>query len=704
VALVDARANRASFAFDKAGRQRRMVDPLSRILTYAFDNAGRQTLRLDAKLQRVSYVYDAADRLTGRRYSDGSRVTLGYDSTDRRTVLNDTTGRTTSSFDAAGRLSMVVSPAGKRLTYSYDGVGQRTLLRDPDGGRTTYTWDDAGRITKLINPWAERTSWSYDNASRRTVQYLANGIRASYSYDAADRLKRLANIKSDGTTISSFDYAVDAVGNRTRVAEVNGDRVTWSYDNTYQLRRERRSGANAYDITHTYDAVGNQTLKTDSGARTTYSYDNGNQLVNQLDNSGRTTFTFDPNGNQNAQLKPSTTRTTYVWDVENRMTKALMPAGLRNTFAYNGDGQRVQREDSSGLAKLIWDRENILTETDTGGTTQAQWTLEPRRFGNLISQRRTSVSSFHVFDGLGSTDRLTDSFGSTTDTYLYIAFGIMINVMGATNNPFRFVGRRGYYFDVDTSILALRARYYDPTISRFMSHDPLGLQGGDPNLFSYAFRNPITRLDPSGLVCFKDEDCCITGEVVLNTKDRFQGSFKAKDYAPWPFGGDVDTAGPFRVPNREHARGFAVQMYAPFEGKENCGVTQSLIIKSANEPLLNGLGVALGLKAGKPELNKPYYEPGLIEDDPFHFWKRWKPQYKDGKISFEDNIIWSDDAVGKVEFTTCFLSSLKAKMCKFEKCCVVWYREVDYSKDPPKDEVKKMDKESKCFEKKAEKE
>jgi hypothetical protein len=34
--------------------------------------------------------------------------------------------------------------------------------------------------------------------------------------------------------------------------------VTWSYDNNYQLTRERRSGANAYDITYTYDPVGNR--------------------------------------------------------------------------------------------------------------------------------------------------------------------------------------------------------------------------------------------------------------------------------------------------------------------------------------------------------------------------------------------------------------------------------------------------------------
>jgi len=64
-----------------------------------------------------------------------------------------------------------------------------------------------------------------------------------------------------------------AVGNRLAVAEANGDLATWSYDETYQLTRERRSGANAYDTTYTYDGVGNRLTKVESGAITTYSCD-----------------------------------------------------------------------------------------------------------------------------------------------------------------------------------------------------------------------------------------------------------------------------------------------------------------------------------------------------------------------------------------------------------------------------------------------
>ena len=74
----------------------------------------------------------------------------------------------------------------------------------------------------LVNPQGYRTSWTHDAADRVKVQYLGNNTRASYSYDDANHILKLANIRSDVTTISSFDYAYDSVGNRTRLIELDG--------------------------------------------------------------------------------------------------------------------------------------------------------------------------------------------------------------------------------------------------------------------------------------------------------------------------------------------------------------------------------------------------------------------------------------------------------------------------------------------------
>jgi hypothetical protein len=40
-----------------------------------------------------------------------------------------------------------------------------------------------------------------------------------------------------------------------------------------------------------------------------------------------------------------------------------------NTMTYDGEGKRRQYEDGAGLRKFIWDGENLLLQTDSGGTT-----------------------------------------------------------------------------------------------------------------------------------------------------------------------------------------------------------------------------------------------------------------------------------------------------------------------------------------------
>jgi hypothetical protein len=56
-----------------------------------------------------------------------------------------------------------------------------------------------------------------------------------------------------------------------------------------------------------------------------------------------------------------------------------------------------------------------------------------------------------------------------------------------------------------------RARYYDPGVGRFISEDPIGFDGGDPNLYRYVGNSPINFTDPSGLMF----------EEFLNIADSF---------------------------------------------------------------------------------------------------------------------------------------------------------------------------------------
>ncbi|MBR3864968.1 MAG: RHS repeat-associated core domain-containing protein, partial [Clostridia bacterium] len=81
--------------------------------------------------------------------------------------------------------------------------------------------------------------------------------------------------------------------------------------------------------------------------------------------------------------------------------------------------------------------------------------------------------------------------------YAYDAFGNCTILQNNSDNiadinPFRY---RGYYYDIESGLYYLKARYYDPTIGRFISPD--GVEYLEPdnvlglNLYAYCYNNPI---------------------------------------------------------------------------------------------------------------------------------------------------------------------------------------------------------------------
>ncbi|MCC7086841.1 MAG: hypothetical protein IT427_17725, partial [Pirellulales bacterium] len=57
----------------------------------------------------------------------------------------------------------------------------------------------------------------------------------------------------------------------------------------------------------------------------------------------------------------------------------------------------------------------------------------------------------------------------------------------------------GRQLDPETLLYYYRARYYHPTLGRFIGRDPSGYYSGDPNLYRYVLDNPINGVDPSRL-------------------------------------------------------------------------------------------------------------------------------------------------------------------------------------------------------------
>ena len=197
---------------------------------------------------------------------------------------------------------------------------------------------------------------------------------------------------------------------------------------------------------------------------------------------------------------PGNQWTTNSWDGENRLTRVALPSGIVDSFTYNGDGQRVQKQDSTGTTSHVWDGENIISETNASNIIQVVYTLDPLFYGNLISQSRSGADSFYLFDALGSVTQLTSIAGAVSDSYIYSSFGYILAATGTTVSPFRYKGSVGYYLDSDLAWYYVRARVYDPSSGRFLSTDPLRETSPGSHPFVYADNNPVNTADPSGLI------------------------------------------------------------------------------------------------------------------------------------------------------------------------------------------------------------
>ena len=329
---------------------------------------------------------------------------------------------------------------------------------------------------------------------------------------------------------TSFAYAYDDSGNRTRVIEADGRRVTWIYDAGSRLTGEHRGGTGGYRHTFTYDAAGNRTLKHEDGQRTTYVYDAANQLRYSQAAAGRTTYVYDADGNQELTVEPSGARTTSVWDYENRLTKVLLPSGIRNTMAYEPDGLRVKLEESTGTKRFVWDDQNYLQQTDAAHDTQVEYTSEPQTYGNLVSHRQSGATTYYQFDALGSTRGLSNAGEVLLATYDYGAWGTLLG-SPTLLTPFLWVGRVGYHWDAESQNQYVRAQvlpagrgevgecgsmvfrsasdYYAPQLTSFE------ITYGDntnESTFAYALGCPVIGFDPSGKVWVrtlfrKEPDC-----------------------------------------------------------------------------------------------------------------------------------------------------------------------------------------------------
>lgn len=254
-------------------------------------------------------------------------------------------------------------------------------------------------------------------------------------------------------------------------------------------------------FTYTYDANGNITSVNDGFTNKKYVYDKLNRLIEvQHQNGDKICYSYDYRGNRrtevggNFNLLPDT---SYSYDQENRLktvTKGI--STIAASMSYYADGMRAKKESPSGVTNYIYNLSGkLVAEAENSSTVTSNYIWGPNR---VLAKKNAGGEYYYLYNGHGDVVQMIDRNGNIVNNYEYDEWGNILYSKETVSNPFKYAGE---VYDQETGLYYLRARYYDPTMGRFLNEDSYEGQVDNPlslNLYTYCYNEPLGHVDPSG--------------------------------------------------------------------------------------------------------------------------------------------------------------------------------------------------------------
>ena len=447
---------------------------------------------------------------------------------DTQFVYGDVSGQVTKETTKLTKNKDVVK------NYTYDSKGNKSTFSVKAGEDTklslSYEYDGSSRLISVKDSEGKQAvSYAYDTEGSLSERQAANGLKTTYGYDYQNRLTSMKNETGKGV-VSKYSSTYLKNGQKAEEVSTVMDKkgkstkktAAYTYDMLGRITRETKTGRE--DISYTYDANNNRKQMTIGNKTTAYQYNKNDELLRtdtlhtDTEKNDVVIYKNDKNGNQLAAVNrseiPAEAKDTSYIDVDvtlgdnqlndnvvnhynalNQLTETLTK-NYKVSFTYDAEGLRTGKTVNGEKTIYVWDGEQVVMELSKGGAVQKRYI----RGNDLVyaDKGENTEKTYYVTDMHGNVVQLLDESGNVTKTYEYDSFGNEVKPEKKDENPYRYCGE---YYDKETEEVYLRARYYEPSVGRFITRDTYTGESDEPlslHLYTYCENDGVNAWDPSG--------------------------------------------------------------------------------------------------------------------------------------------------------------------------------------------------------------
>ena len=457
-----------------------------RELRAEYDPAGHLVAVVTGVGRRTVITRDIVGRITGQTFPDGTARTFEYNPEGFIAAAEGPDAAVRFDRDPSGRV-VRESIGGDTVESHYDPAGNRIGVRSSVGGEIRFAHDRNGRVREVRPPVGDAVTIARDAEGREAVRAAA-AATLQQTFDLLGRLSIQEVPSATHGAAVSRRYEYGRNGCLARVVEAGGRAAGLDYDPAERVVRV--TGGPDGDEDYRYDPCTNLTRIRVGGTADDLEYGPGDRLLR----AGETTFEYDDEGNTVRKVEgrgDHAREWRYTWTGANELRSVVGPDGAAWRYEYDPFGRRIATHGPDGTTRYVWDQDVVLHEVL--GADVRTWAFDPHGFG-VFCRFAGGQTDVVVPDQLGTPRELVRGDGRVVWAADHLLWGTARTSGPGPECPVRFPGQ---WADPGTGLHYNRWRYYDPATGRYLSPDPLGIDGGfNPYLY---VPNPIHWMDPFGL-------------------------------------------------------------------------------------------------------------------------------------------------------------------------------------------------------------